>query len=96
MTDQLHCAIYKSSKREEMYAFVDREDGAEAIPESLRPYFGEPRHVMDLTLMPERKLARADARKVIDSIREKGLYLQMPPEDETRVEQSPDAGSRYG
>ncbi|MFE8069692.1 YcgL domain-containing protein [Marinobacteraceae bacterium S3BR75-40.1] len=96
MTDQMQCSVYKSSRREEMYAFVEQEAGVEAIPESLRAYFGEPHHVMDLVLTPDRKLARADAAKVMEMIREKGVYLQMPPENEELLQQAPDAGSRYG
>jgi len=34
---------------------------------------------MSLQLTPERKLAREDTNKVIDSINNKGFFVQMPP-----------------
>jgi len=36
---------------------------------------------MDMVLTKDKKLARADAQQVLDSIAEKGFYLQMPPAD---------------
>jgi uncharacterized protein YcgL (UPF0745 family) len=37
---------------------------------------------MDMPLTAERKLARADTAKVLESIRDQGFYLQMPPPKE--------------
>jgi uncharacterized protein YcgL (UPF0745 family) len=34
---------------------------------------------MTLLLTPERKLARVEAPKVLESIAEQGFFLQMPP-----------------
>lgn len=68
------------------------------LPEPLLKQFGKPVHVMDLLLTPDRKLARAEADKVLDSVREKGFYLQMPPPPEeaqgnvTPYIQSPESG----
>jgi len=86
------CSIYKSSKKAEMYVYVDRAKGTEAIPEALKQVFGAPLHVMDLILTPEKKLARADAAQVLKDIEEKDFYLQMPPpEAEQRIEGAIDA-----
>ena len=41
--------------------------------------FGEPGHVMDLVLDKDRKLARVNVLDVINGLKEKGYYLQMPP-----------------
>ena len=76
------CAIYRSPKKEGMYLFVDKKDGLDKMPESLRPIFGEPQFAMTLMLKADRKLARADKDEVEQSIREKGYYLQMPPSTE--------------
>ena len=73
------CSVFKSSKKAEMYVYVDRAKGLEAVPEALLASFGQPSHVMDLVLTPEKKLARADAANVLDQIAENGFYLQMPP-----------------
>ena len=56
--------------------------GLAKLPENLKTVFGEPRHVFDLLLTANRKLARADTGKVLEAIREQGFYLQMPPRDE--------------
>lgn len=73
------CDVYKSSRKAEMYLFVPQQDQFERVPESLLGEFGEPQLVTSLELTPQRKLARADARKVLHSLEEKGFYLQMPP-----------------
>lgn len=70
-----------------MYLYVDRSEGVESLPEALLAGFGEPSHVLDLVLTPEKSLARADASKVLADIAAQGFYLQMPPpEGEARIE----------
>ena len=48
------------------------------MPEALRGQFGEPERVMLLNLDGKRKLARADADRVLEQIRERG-YRELPP-----------------
>ncbi len=76
------CQIFKSSRQEEMYLYVDRQEGLERVPAALLAKFGDPEEVMTLVLTPQRKLARADAAEVLESISERGFYLQMPPTPE--------------
>ena len=73
------CDIYKSPKKDEMYLYVRKSDGLTRIPEALLAMFGKPKHYVTLLLGSDRKLARAEAPKVIAEIAEKGFYLQMPP-----------------
>ena len=73
-----------------MYLYVNKQDKLEKIPEALRQSFGPGEHVMDMLLTPERKLARADTEKVIENIRNKGFYLQMPPSQEDYIEHLPE------
>jgi len=56
-------------------------DGAdfEELPESLRQTFGKPDKVMDIRLDADTSLAQADVKQVMQSIRERGYYLQLPP-----------------
>jgi len=77
--DKRFCSVYKSSKKHEMYLYVDRKDGVKSLPEALLNLFGTPNHVLDLILTPQKELARVDAQKVLDEIAENGFYLQMPP-----------------
>lgn len=82
MAERAFISIFKSSRREEMYLYLPRGGAYSDVPEPLRQQFGKPIHVMDLLLMPERKLARTEAPKVLDAVRDKGYYLQMPPPPE--------------
>jgi hypothetical protein len=75
-------SVYKSSKRDEMYVYVPKEDGLKKIPEALLQIFGAPQHVMDIPLRPGKNLARVDGEKLRTDIAEKGFYLQMPPQRE--------------
>ncbi len=76
------CNIYKSRRKEETYLYVSLSDDLSRIPEELLETFGRPELVTKLLLTPERKLARIEASKVLDSIAEKGFYLQLPPPKE--------------
>lgn len=72
-------AVYKSSKRAEMYLYVPKADGLSKVPEALLQIFGTPQHVMDLPLKPGRDLAQVPGDKLREEIAGKGFYLQMPP-----------------
>lgn len=73
------CEIFRSSRKEEMYLYVDKARGIEDVPEVLMKQFGEPESVMTIMLTPDRKLARADVTEVLTAIEQQGFYLQMPP-----------------
>jgi uncharacterized protein YcgL (UPF0745 family) len=75
----LLCKIYRSSRHEGMYLYVDAQDGLERVPENLMQRFGAPVEAMTLILTPQKKLARADASEVINLIADAGYYLQLPP-----------------
>lgn len=79
---RLLCSIYRSTKREGMYLYVRRDQALGELPETLIKVFGAPAHAMDILLSAEKKLARADATKVMTEIRQQGFFLQMPPQDE--------------
>ncbi len=79
---RVFCSIYKSSKKDEMYLYVLKADGLAKVPEVLMSMFGMPRHVSDMMLTPERKLARADIVQVLEKLADPGFYLQMPPPPE--------------
>jgi uncharacterized protein len=73
------CQIFRSSRKQEMYLYVNEARGLVDVPDALLAQFGEPVPVMLLQLTPERKLARADTALVLASIEAQGFYLQMPP-----------------
>lgn len=82
------CEIYKSSKKDEMYLYVaSTQPGADeqyeplsVLSDAMKSAFGRATFVMKLELNEERKLARANVLHVMDSIKTKGFFLQLPPE----------------
>lgn len=73
------CFIYKSSKKEELYLYLDKKDDFSALPEALLQSVGHLEFVMELELTPERKLARERSEKVLAGLQEKGFFVQLPP-----------------
>jgi uncharacterized protein YcgL (UPF0745 family) len=73
------CEIYKGSKKAEMYLYVPLKGGLKDVPEILLESFGELELVMKLELTKSRKLARVDVATVLDELKQKGFYLQVPP-----------------
>ena len=74
--------VFRSKKEEEMYLYVKKEDGLSQVPKELLTLFGRAEAAMVLLLTAEKKLAHADVKKVMESITEKGFYLQLPPRTE--------------
>jgi len=72
------CAIYKSSKKDEMYLYVDKKDELKRVPQALLDIFGTAVPVTTMLIDVDKKLARADAKQVLESIDNRGFYLQMP------------------
>ena len=79
---KLLCNIYKSRRKEETYLYVSLKDDLSKVPEVLLETFGRPELVTKIIITEDRKLARAEAPKVLASIEEKGFYLQLPPPKE--------------
>jgi uncharacterized protein YcgL (UPF0745 family) len=71
--------VWSSPKKEEMYLYTDRLEALKRVPEDLFLMFGTPKEVMGLPLSEDKKLGRADAKKVLDEIKIRGFYLQLPP-----------------
>jgi uncharacterized protein YcgL (UPF0745 family) len=73
------CWIYKSPRKEEMYLYLARKDGFDAVPDALLTQFGIPVLVMEIELNEGRNLAREDVNQVRANLRARGFHLQMPP-----------------
>jgi len=71
--------IYRSSKKEGLYLYVEKDRDLEALPSSVMQQFGEPEKAMTILLTQDKKLANAEALEVLQSIDDKGLYIQIPP-----------------
>jgi uncharacterized protein len=89
-------SVYKSPKQDEMYLYVEKAKGLNAVPDELRTLFGTPVHVMDMPLKEDRVLGRADTEKLMKEVLEKGFYLQMPPpREEYMLDLHKDTSHRY-
>lgn len=77
----MQVSAYKSLKKNELYIFIEKEKELEDLPDEMLVIFGKLEHVIDFELTPEKKLAREDATTVIESIKTKGYFIQMPPEE---------------
>lgn len=82
MSDKLICEVFKSSRKDEMYLYVDKRQGLASVPEPLLETFGKPVPVFTMLLTAEKKLSRVNAADVVEAINDKGFYLQMPPPKE--------------
>ena len=88
----MKCAIFRCSKKQEMYLYATHQEDdtaiLDALPDGLKQLTGVLTRVMDLELNGERKLARVDVRDVIAALDEKGYYLQYPPNEVLRGDES--------
>lgn len=76
------CSVFRSERKEGAYLYTPFKTGHNAladVPAELLAQLGTLTEVMKLKLTPERKLAQADAARVIQQLQEKGYYLQLPP-----------------
>lgn len=79
----MFCAIYRSTKRDQTYLYVEKKDDFSRVPEALMRGFGKPHLAMLLPLDGSRKLVGADIEKVKTALHDDGFYLQMPPPPES-------------
>lgn len=88
----MRCIIFRCSKKQEMYLYVpyqaDEDLLLQHLPADLEKLTGRLEKVMELELTPERRLARAKVEDVLAAIRQTGFYLQMPPHDVLRRDDS--------
>lgn len=78
----MRCEIYKSSKKQDTYLYLATRDDFSNVPDALLKMIGQPIHVMELDLRPERKLAREDVQEVLRNLHERGWHLQMPRQED--------------
>lgn len=89
MTTQLNLSAYRSPKKQELYLFIEQGKALESLPPELLVMFGTPEHIFNFEITPQRKLARENAEEVIASIKNKGYFLQMPPNEVEKLGDMP-------
>ena len=70
--------VYKSLKKADTYVYLAARDDFTRLPGPLRTQLGALEFVLDVSLTPERKLAREDAAVVRDNLALRGFHLQFP------------------
>ncbi|XTZ40512.1 YcgL domain-containing protein [Salmonella enterica] len=83
----MFCVIYRSTRREQTYLYVEKKDDFSRVPETLLQSFGQPQLTMILPLDGRKKLVGADLQKVKEALATKGYYLQLPPPPENLLQQ---------
>jgi len=73
------CNVFRSDIKAETYLYLSEDCEFHDLPSELQKSFGEPAFVMRLELSAQRKLARVDVNKVLQSLQADGFYLQLPP-----------------
>jgi len=76
----MHAYVYKSQRRADTYVFLAARDDFDRVPEPLRARLGALQFVLDVALVPGRRLARADADEVRAALAQRGFFLQLPPD----------------
>ena len=67
---KLLCDVYRSLKKDEAYLYVEQKTGLKDLPEALLEVFGPAEKTLTLILTEDKKLARAEAAKVMADIEE--------------------------
>jgi uncharacterized protein YcgL (UPF0745 family) len=78
MTERVHCVVYRSPRREDLYLYVTGDEVLGNLPAELLEAFGPPVRVLELELTPDRRLAREDPVTVMASLAARGFHLQLP------------------
>ena len=72
-------AVYRSTKKADTYLYLPAEDDLASLPDELTALFGRAVFAMELTITPDLKMSRLNAKDVLAGLQEKGYVLQLPP-----------------
>lgn len=86
MMSKVICNVYRSTKKAGMYLYIDKQSGMQDVPDALLGMFGEPQLVMTTLLTAEKKLAGVSGEHMLAVMRDKGFYLQMPPQPDAEMQ----------
>ena len=77
----MKCVVYKGNHKPDAYLFIQREGDFSQVPESLLALMGTLQIVISLDLTADSTLAQARVEEVLQQLRDRGFYLQLPPLD---------------
>ena len=73
--------VYKGSRKPDAYLYIQREGDFSQVPESLLGLMGSLQLVISFDLTADSTLAQAPVKEVLEQLRDRGFYLQLPPSD---------------
>lgn len=76
------CYIYRSTKKENSYLYIDKENDFSKVPEVLMKAFGQPIFAMRVLLDGKRQFVVGSSQEIEDKIKRDGFFLQMLKEDD--------------
>ena len=77
----MKCVVYKGSCKPDAYLYIQREGDFSQVPESLLGLMGSLQLVISFDLTADSTLAQAPVKEVLEQLRDRGFYLQLPPSD---------------
>ena len=77
----MKCVVYKGSRKPDAYLYVQHEGDFSQVPESLLELMGSLQFVLSFDLTADSTLAQAPVKEVLEQLRNRGFYLQLPPSD---------------
>lgn len=80
--EKLITEIFRSRRKEGAYVYMKKGTPIDSLPSALREQLGGLESAMVLVITEDKKLARAEAKSVMQAIADQGFYLQMPPVDD--------------
>lgn len=75
----MHAYVYKSQRKADTYLYLARRDDFSPLSDTLREQLGTFVFVLDVSLTPDRKLARGNTDEVRANLQARGFHLQFPP-----------------
>lgn len=76
----MRCFVFKSLRKADTYVYLAGREGAGQLPPPLQSLLGELKFLMELDLVPGRKLAIEDPQKVRENLAARGFHIQYPIE----------------
>ena len=76
----LEVDVYKTARRPQTFLYVPRDLQPDQWPSDLAELFAAPQKVLSLTLTAKQPLAAQSATVVIEAIRARGYFMQLPPD----------------
>lgn len=71
--------VYKSLRKPDTYVYLAERDGFTRLPEPLRSQMGTLQFVLEVDLVPNRRLASEDTEVVRANLSGRGFHIQFPP-----------------